>query len=101
MNFFIEVDYTEFERAADAVEDYAASQKQKMTMAGQEVTKLGASWQGKDFQQFQAKWNQIDDRSSTAGALQQSLEDYAKALRYAADQYKKAQKKAIDKANSL
>lgn len=101
MSFFIDVNYNEFETAASAVDDYVAKQKQKMKLASQEVTKLGASWQGKDFQQFQSKWNEVDDGSSTAGNLQKSLEDYAEALRYVADQYKKAQKKAIDKANSL
>nr|WP_263324552.1 WXG100 family type VII secretion target [Neobacillus sp. Marseille-Q6967] len=101
MSFFIDVNYNEFETAASAVDDYVAKQKQKMNLANQEVTKLGASWQGKDYQQFQSKWNEVDDGSSTAGSLQKSLEDYADTLRYAADQYKKAQKKAIDKANSL
>lgn len=101
MSSFIDVDYREFEKAADAVEDYIAKQKQKMNQANQEVTKLGAGWQGNDFQQFQSKWNELDDGSSTAGALQKTLEDYAETLRYVGDQYKNAQKKALDLVNSL
>jgi WXG100 family type VII secretion target len=101
LSSFIDVDYTEFEQAASALEDYVAKQKQKMSAANQAVATLGAGWQGQDFQTFQTKWNELDDASSTATALKKSLEDYAETLRYVADQYKRAQKNAIDRANSL
>lgn len=101
MSSFIDVDYREFEKAASAVEDYVDRQKQKMSQANQEVASLGAGWQGRDFEQLQSKWNELDNTGSTAVNLQKSLEDYARVLRYVADQYKKAQKKAIDRVNSL
>jgi len=101
MSSFIDVNYSEFEKAASAVERYVEKQKRAMSTANQVVTSLGASWEGQDFQQFQSKWNELDDHDSTAGALQKSLEDYTKTLRYVKDQYKNAQKKAIDMANSL
>jgi len=101
MSPFIDVDYTEFEHTASAMEDYVSKQKQKMTAGNQAVSTLGAGWQGEDFQTFQSKWNELDDSSATAGILKKSLEDYAEMLRYVAEQYKNAQKKAIDRANSL
>ncbi|MFC4802220.1 WXG100 family type VII secretion target [Neobacillus sp. GCM10023253] len=101
MSSFIDVDYREFEKAASAVEDYVDRQKQKMSQANQDVASLGAGWQGQDFERLQSKWNELDNTGSTAVNLQKSLKDYADVLRYVADQYKKAQKKAIDRVNSL
>lgn len=101
MGFFLDVNYLEFEKAASAVEDYITKQKQKMAMANQEIASLSANWQGEDFSQLKMKWNELDDSSSTAGSLQKNLKDYAETLRYVAAQYKKAQKRAIDRVNSL
>jgi uncharacterized protein YukE len=101
MSSFIDVDYTEFEKAASAVEEYLIKQKQKMADGNQTIITLGTSWQGDDYNQLESKWNEMDDSSSTAGSLQKSLNNYAEMLRYVADQYKNAQKKAIDRANSL
>ncbi|WP_462410825.1 WXG100 family type VII secretion target [Neobacillus sp. Marseille-QA0830] len=101
MSPFINVNYTEFEKAATAVDSYVNKQKDKMNHANQVVAELGASWQGKDYQAFKASWNELDDAKSTAGNMKKAMEDYADTLRYVADQYKKAQKVAIDRANSL
>jgi WXG100 family type VII secretion target len=98
---FIEVNYTEFEKAASAVDRYINRQKSRMDEANQVIAGLGSSWKGQDYQAFQTKWNEMDDSKSTADGVIKELEDYAKTLRYVADQYKRAQKEAIDWANSL
>lgn len=98
---FIEVNYIYFTNAAAYVEQYVSRQKEKMGQATETVNSLRSSWSGEDSEAFVSKWNEIDDRSSTASQLEQSLEDYAEVLKYAADQYKEAQKKAIGLANRL
>lgn len=101
MGSFIEVVYTEFEKAAIDVDNYVAKIKQKMAAANNEVATLSGSWKGVDFQQFQSKWNELDDNGSTTWNMQKSLGNYAETLRYVAEQYKNAQKNAINRANSL
>ncbi|MGY3715152.1 WXG100 family type VII secretion target [Sutcliffiella cohnii] len=101
MSYFIEVKYTEFEVAATAIDTYVSRQKQKMSLATQEVHSLSSGWKGKDFEQYRTKWQTLEDRDSTTYTLQKSLEDYAKTLRHVGDLYKNAQKKAIERANRL
>ncbi|RHW42731.1 hypothetical protein D1B31_03865 [Neobacillus notoginsengisoli] len=101
MSSFIKVNYNEFDKAADAIETYITRQKTNMEKATREVNVLAGSWKGKDYQSFKVKWNELAGAGSTADSFAKSLESYAKVLRYAATQYKEAQKKAINRANSL
>ncbi|CEG28515.1 WXG100 family type VII secretion target [Bacillus sp. B-jedd] len=101
MSSFIKVNYNEFESSADAIETYISRQKANMEKAAREVSVLGGSWKGKDFESFKTKWSEMDGSGSTADNFAKSLESYAKVLRHAAKQYKEAQKVAINRANSL
>ncbi|OCA87670.1 hypothetical protein A8F94_07390 [Bacillus sp. FJAT-27225] len=101
MSSYIKVNYNELERAADAIDSYISKQKKNMSLASQEVQSMNAAWKGEDFQSFLLKWNKLDDSDSTSYAFMKSLESYTKVLRHSASQYKDAQAKAIQKANSL
>lgn len=98
---YIRVDHSKFEAAASAIDTYVASMKNKMRSAGSEVTTLSANWQGSDFTQFKAQWDKVTNNDSTYYQMIKSLESYAKYLRYAAQKYKEAQSKAVNRANSL
>ncbi|WP_043932156.1 hypothetical protein [Bacillus sp. EB01] len=101
MSSYIKVNYNEFERAANTIDSYISRQKKNMSLASHEVHSMGAAWKGEDYQSFLLKWNKLDDSDSTTYAFMKSLESYAEVLRYSAAQYKEAQSKAIQKANSL
>ena len=98
---FIRVNHSQFEAAASEIEDYVANHKKYMVSAGQEVTTLTSTWQGKDATQFQTQWNKVTNNDSTSHNMTKALENYAKFLRYAASQYKDAQTKAVNSANRL
>lgn len=98
---YIRVDHSKFETAASAIDAYVSSMKTKMHNAGEEVTTLSANWQGSDFTQFKAQWDKVTNNDSTYSQMIKSLESYAKYLRLAAQKYKEAQSKAVNRANGL
>lgn len=98
---YIKVDYSKFEMAAAAVDNYIKDMKKSMINAEREVLTLSSAWQGQDFNQFRNQWNKVTDNDSTYTKMVRSLEAYAKFLRYASNQYKNAQFKAVNRANSL
>lgn len=98
---YIDVDHSKFETAAKAIETYVEKHKSNMNLANQQVGILSAMWQGKDFTEFKHKWNQVTEGSSTSHKMTKALENYADFLRYAGNQYKEAQSKAVNRANNL
>lgn len=98
---YIKVDHSKFEAAAEEVDEYVALLKSKMRSAQGEVTTLSSTWQGSDFVQFQTNFSRVDNDDSTHMQMVKALESYAKYLRYAAQKYKDAQARAVNRANSL
>lgn len=98
---YIKVDHSKFETAASAVDDYVKIMKTKMKSAQGEVTALSSSWQGADYTQFRTEFDKVDNNDSTHIKMVKSLESYAKYLRYAANKYKDAQSRAVNRANLL
>ena len=98
---YIKVDHSKFEIAASVIDSYVSSMKKKMANAGGEVNTLSANWQGGDFTQFKVQWDKVTNSDSTYIQMVKSLESYAKYLRYAAQKYKEAQSKAVNRANGL
>ena len=98
---YIKVDHSKFEGAATAVENYVKLMNNKMQSAQGEVTTLSATWQGSDSIQFKNAFDKVDNNDSTHAQMVKSLESYAKFLRYAANKYKEAQSKAVNRANGL
>ena len=98
---YIKVDHSKFESAASAIDTYIRLMKSKMNNAGGEVNNLAANWQGKDFAQFKTQWDKVTNNDSTYYQMIKTLESYAKYLRFAAQKYKEAQSKAVNRANGL
>ena len=98
---YIKVDHSRFEDTATAVDDYVNVLKTNMRSAQNEVAALSASWQGSDFNQFKVQFSRVDNDDSTHVQMVKTLESYSKYLRFAANKYKDAQTKAVNRANSL
>lgn len=98
---YIKVDHSKFESAATAVDNYVTLMKNKMKSAQSEVNTLSSSWQGSDFAQFKKEFNKVDDKDSTHNQMLKAMESYSKYLRFAANKYKDAQSRAVNRANSL
>ncbi len=101
MSNFIKVNHSKFELAASAIETYISRHKKNMAASGQEVTALALSWHGKDSENFQNQWSKLTENDSTSEKMINALENYAKFLEYAANEYKNAQSKAINRADWL
>lgn len=98
---YIKVDYNKMKRAYQSVDNYVKVLNADMKKAQGEISSLAANWQGGDFNQFKKEWGQVDDSDSTHAQMIKSLKSYSEFLKYAEKEYKSAQKKAIDTANSL
>lgn len=98
---YIKVDYGKMKAAYKSVDTYVKVLEKDMKKAQGELSDLSLNWQGGDFTQFKKEWKQVDDSNSTHAQMIKSLKSYSEFLRYAEKQYKSAQKKAIDTANSL
>ena len=98
---YIKVDHSKFEAAASAIDSYVSTMKNKMQSAEGEVKNLSANWQGDDFNQFKVQWDKVVNNDSTYYQMLKSFESYAGYLRSAAQKYKEAQSKAVNRANGL
>ena len=98
---YIKVDHSKLKSAASAIETYASTLKTKMKKAQSEAESLSAVWQGGDATEFKTRFAKIDNKDSTHAQFVVALESYAKYLKYAESEYKKAQSKAINRANNL
>ena len=98
---YIKVDHSKFEETASAIDTYVSLMKNNMRGAQGEVTSLSSSWQGADSTQFRTEVDKVDNEDSTHTRMVKSLESYAYYLRFAANKYKDAQARAINRANGL
>lgn len=98
---YIKVNHSKFDAAADAAEAHVRTLKKKMNQAEAEVMMLVKDWQGNDYGQFKAQWDTLNEKESTYKAMIDSLSSYAEFLRYAEEEYKKAQANAVNRANGL
>lgn len=98
---YIKVDHSKFESAATEIDNYTALLKKQMKFAQGEVTTLSSNWQGGDFTQLKTEFDKIDNSDSTHSKMIKSLESYSAFLRYASSEYKNAQIRAVNRANSL
>lgn len=98
---YIKVDHSKFSGAANNVDTYITTLRTKMNSAETEVNGMSDIWQGSDYTQFKAQWNKVTNGESTYSEMVKSLESYSKFLKYAAEKYKDAQTKAVNRANGL
>lgn len=98
---YIKVDHSKFEDAASAVDSYVTFMKNKMHSAQSEITALSLSWQSSDSVQFRKEFDKLDNNDSTHIQMVKALESYSRYLRYAANKYRDAQARAVNRANGL
>ena len=98
---YINVTPQKLEQTADVINGYVDTHKKKMNEASSAMSKLGTTWEGEDFKATQQKWSEITADDSTISQAATSLQNYADYLRFAAQQYKSAQQKAVDRAYRL
>lgn len=98
---YINVEYSKFESAAVAVDNYITTVKNKMRDIQGDVDTLSSSWQGGDYNQFKKEFDKVDSDGSTYKQMVKAMESYARYIRYAAEEYRKAKTRAVDRANSL
>lgn len=98
---YIRVNHRTLKQAAGKIDTCVAHIKQKMKLAQGEVHQLNSFWKGKDAQAVQGHWEKIAASDSTTGKMNQAMESYADHLRSAANQYRQAQIRAIERANRL
>lgn len=98
---YIKVDHSKFAGTASAVDKYVTLLKNKMNSAEGEVASMSSVWQGADYTRFKSQWNKVTNGESTYTQMVKSLESYSSFLKYAAEKYKDAQTKAVNRANSL
>lgn len=98
---YIKVDHSKLETAASAVDSYVTLMKNKMHSAQDEVTILSSSWQGSDYTQFKTEFDKVDNKDSTHAQMVEAMESYAEFLQFAANKYKDAQARAVNRANNL
>lgn len=98
---YIKVDHSKFSDTAGAVNTYVTQLRNKMNGAEGEVNNMSSIWQGEDYKQFKSQWDKVTNGESTYSQMIKSLESYSEFLKYAAEKYKEAQARAINRANNL
>lgn len=102
MGYLIKVNHSELISAAQLVEDYISFSKKKMKIMSDSVESLkNVAWVGIDYDQLANKWDVVNNKGSIYSNFNESLVAYADYLNYSAEQYKKAQSRAINRANFL
>ncbi len=99
---YIEINHSKLGTCANAIDDYISFMKKHMDLSTDKVNKLVSNkWKHADALEFQNRWLKNLDSTSATSRMRASLQNYASSLRYAEGQYKEAQARAINKANSL
>ena len=98
---YIKVDHSKFAVAASSVDTYLSKMKSKMRSAESEVNAMSSAWQGDDYSQFRRQWDTVDGGDSVYGEMVKALRAYSEFLKHAANKYKDAQTKAVNRANDL
>lgn len=98
----IRVDHSVLINVADNIKSYCEEQNKEMRSADSAVkTMLLKDWLGSDADEFNAKWEQVDEDGSVAVQFRNSLESFENALRGCAKEYKTAQEDSYNEASHL
>ena len=98
---YIKVDCREMHKVADHIDQYIARMEKSVTEMDDAICTVGADWKGADYRQVKNEWNEIKGPGSTTDNMKQLLKNYADSVREAAQLYKEAQSRAINRANNL
>lgn len=97
MGVNIKVDHSKFEKTAKAIEEYKKLVHDKTMQMDLTIKQVGLAFGGKDGVEFIKQWNQLLAKDSAYDKMLKLLQSYADFLRYAAQEYKAAQRRAIDR----
>ena len=98
---YIKVNHQQMLNVADTIDDYVLILNNKMNDIDTTVISLDADWSGEDYQRIKQEWFEIYAPGSTTDNMRASLQGYASVIRQASKEYKEAQARAINRANSL
>lgn len=99
---YIEINHSKLGKSAEAIDDYLSSIIKYMNLSTDKVNGLIArDWLYADANTFKNQWAKNNDATSVTNQMKASLRSYSNSLKYAEQQYKKAQSTAVNKANSL
>lgn len=98
----IRIDHSTLVDIANNIKAHYENQDRQMRTADAAVrSMLLKDWKGKDALAFAEKWDQVDKNGSVTAQLRQSLENFEKALRGCANEYKTAQEDSYNEAYHL
>lgn len=95
----IYVDHLVIAKTAKEIGTYISLHNKKIREINNVVDQI--KWQGIDYNQVKTEWNSMKEKGSTSDKLVTAFENYKNALLIAADKYKEAQARAIDRAERL
>ena len=98
---YIKVDHGRLERAAAAADECVGTVRSRMNSIDSGITYLGSSWSGKDYDSVRSEWREMSSDSSTTGNMLRAIDGYADSIRAASRKYREAQRRAINRANTL
>lgn len=99
---YIEINHSNLKNSAKAIEDYISLMKNELSHTTDKVNSLtNNNWKYDDAKEFNTKWLGNNESTSVTSLMKASLSNYSKKLYYAESEYKKAQRNAINRANSL
>lgn len=98
----ITVNHKSLLEVADAVKEYCDEQNREMLSADSAVkSMLSGDWIGRDANEFNSKWEQVDEQDSVTIQFRDSLCSFENALRACAKEYQTAQEDSYDEASRL
>lgn len=98
MGYKIKVNHQTMKSTAKKIDQYNERMKKNMNSADASVGTMLATWKGTDASEFQIKWGMAMGNDSTYKHMYNSLEHYSDFLKAAAEEYKRVQIEAINKA---
>lgn len=98
----IRINHRVLEEMADVIDTYCGEQNKEMRSAESAVkSMLSSDWIGKDANEFNNKWEQVNASDSVTVKFRDSLSSFGEALRACAKEYRTAQEDSYDEASRL
>lgn len=95
----IYVDHLVITKTANKINTYLDLHNKRIREINNIVDQM--KWRGSDYNQAKSEWVAMKAKGSTSDKLLTSFENYKNALLIAANKYKEAQARAIDRAERL
>ena len=98
----IEVNHSVLGDTANALDNYVEIMTKYMKQSDETVERLKSKeWTSEDARAYSIKWKELSAADSSNERMKSALRNYSKKLKYAKEQYKNAQSKAINRTMFL